>query len=179
MWCVQDFKAEMAAAEEEERAEMLRAEAAEAALAVARQELDQVRFCTRASHGSGVVSTAIQMQSVMCIKPIIAAYGGQNTCRRRMPCSCRSPAPASHDAPKSGLRSGPHFKPPDLGKQGLVKTVLSAVCARRSVLPCDLGARKGRGAGRAGGALLARLQRLPDPAPGARGRARRPAQEGM
>ena len=43
MWCVQDFKAEMAAAEEEERAEMLRAEAAEAALAVARRELDQVQ----------------------------------------------------------------------------------------------------------------------------------------
>ena len=42
-WRIQDFKAEMAAAEEEERAEMLRAEAAEAALAVARQELDQVQ----------------------------------------------------------------------------------------------------------------------------------------
>ena len=42
--CVcQEFKAEMAAAAEEERAEMLRAEAAEAALAVARRELDQVR----------------------------------------------------------------------------------------------------------------------------------------
>ena len=41
--CVcQEFKAEMAAAAEEERAEMLRAEAAEAALAVARGELDQV-----------------------------------------------------------------------------------------------------------------------------------------
>lgn len=33
----------MAAAKEEERAEMLRAEAAEAALAVARRELDQVQ----------------------------------------------------------------------------------------------------------------------------------------
>ena len=40
----QDFKAEMAAAEEEERAEMLRAEAAEAALAVAHRELDQVQL---------------------------------------------------------------------------------------------------------------------------------------
>ncbi|CAK0735365.1 hypothetical protein CVIRNUC_000569 [Coccomyxa viridis] len=39
----EEFKAEMAAAAEEERAEMLRAEAAEAALAVARRELDQVR----------------------------------------------------------------------------------------------------------------------------------------
>lgn len=39
---LQDFKAEMAAADEEERAEMLRAEAAEAALAVARRELEQV-----------------------------------------------------------------------------------------------------------------------------------------
>ena len=44
--CVcQEFKAEMAAAAEEERAEMLRAEAAEAALAVARRELDQVWSC--------------------------------------------------------------------------------------------------------------------------------------
>ena len=50
--CVrQEFKAEMAAAAEEERAEMLRAEAAEAALAVARRELDQVRsrLCTKSS----------------------------------------------------------------------------------------------------------------------------------
>ena len=45
--CFQDFKAEMAAAEEEQRAEMLRAEAAEAALAVARRELDQVYICSR------------------------------------------------------------------------------------------------------------------------------------
>ena len=37
----------MAAAEEEQRAEMLRAEAAEAALAVARCELDQVYICSR------------------------------------------------------------------------------------------------------------------------------------
>ena len=44
--CVcQDFKAEMLAAAEEEREEMLRAEAAEAALAVARRELDQVWSC--------------------------------------------------------------------------------------------------------------------------------------
>ena len=41
---LQDFKAEMAAADEEERAEMLRAEAAEAALAVARRELEQVQL---------------------------------------------------------------------------------------------------------------------------------------
>ena len=47
----QEFKAEMAAAAEEERAEMLRAEAAEAALAVARRELDQVcsRLCARST----------------------------------------------------------------------------------------------------------------------------------
>ena len=49
MGCSQDFKAEMAAAEEEERAEMLKAEAAEAALAVARRELDQVRPSPSAS----------------------------------------------------------------------------------------------------------------------------------